>query len=129
MRFLLANTMYFFQCQLVNPGAAQQRHVPFKFGPVDLKRSFHAPLATCSQRIEIAATDGAGIRTQRQCLEDVCAALYTAVHDQLDELTDPARFVGRAPEQVSEFLTDDVDPALAEADAGGLRGSDTEPTV
>jgi adenylosuccinate lyase len=43
------------------------------------------------------------------CLDD---KLFSAVHDQLDQLLDPRRFVGRAPEQVTEFLRDCIDPVL-----------------
>lgn len=38
--------------------------------------------------------------------------LFSAVHDQLSELVDPARFIGRCPEQVDEFLIECVDPIL-----------------
>jgi adenylosuccinate lyase len=34
---------------------------------------------------------------------------------ELDALLDPARFVGRAPEQVREFLAEMVQPVLEEA--------------
>jgi adenylosuccinate lyase len=34
---------------------------------------------------------------------------------ELDALLDPARFVGRAPKQVREFLAEDVQPVLDEA--------------
>jgi adenylosuccinate lyase len=37
---------------------------------------------------------------------------FAAIHAQLDELLDPARFVGRAPRQVEQFLAAHVDPAL-----------------
>lgn len=40
--------------------------------------------------------------------------LFTAVHSTLDQLLDPALFVGRAPEQVGEFMEECVDPILAE---------------
>ncbi|MGB0953387.1 MAG: adenylosuccinate lyase, partial [Planctomycetota bacterium] len=39
---------------------------------------------------------------------------FAAVVDQLDELVDPTKFVGRAPEQVQEYLAEVVEPALAE---------------
>ena len=39
---------------------------------------------------------------------------FAAVHGQLDDLLDPAAFVGRAPEQVREFLVNDVNPRLEE---------------
>ncbi|KAL3936039.1 MAG: hypothetical protein SGARI_002727 [Bacillariaceae sp.] len=41
-------------------------------------------------------------------------AMFTAVHDKLDTLVDPKLFVGRAPEQVDEFVIDEIDPILTE---------------
>ena len=38
--------------------------------------------------------------------------LFAAVHDKLDTLIDPILFVGRAPEQVDEFLEEEVRPIL-----------------
>ncbi len=38
---------------------------------------------------------------------------FAAVKDDLPSLVDPARFVGRAPEQVDEFLAQHIDPVLA----------------
>jgi adenylosuccinate lyase len=38
--------------------------------------------------------------------------LFKAVHDKLDSLIDPSAFVGRAPEQVDEFIRDEIDPVL-----------------
>lgn len=40
--------------------------------------------------------------------------LFSAVHGTLDSLLDPSLFVGRAPQQVSEFLLECVDPILHE---------------
>lgn len=37
---------------------------------------------------------------------------FSAVHEKLDQLLDPMLFVGRAPEQVVEFLAECVDPIL-----------------
>ncbi len=39
--------------------------------------------------------------------------LFAPLASRWDEILDPARFVGRAPEQVSEFLAEEVDPLLA----------------
>lgn len=39
--------------------------------------------------------------------------LFLSVHEKLSTLLDPLQFVGRAPEQVDEFLTEEVDPILA----------------
>jgi len=38
---------------------------------------------------------------------------FASVKDDLESLCDPARFVGRAPEQVEEYLSREVDPLLA----------------
>lgn len=38
--------------------------------------------------------------------------LFAAVHSKLDTLIEPKLFVGRAPEQVEEFLQDDIMPVL-----------------
>ncbi|KAJ1436419.1 adenylosuccinate lyase [Ochromonadaceae sp. CCMP2298] len=61
----------------------------------------------------------AGMRVKEEgaandLLERVAAdPLFTAVHDTLDQLLDPAKFVGRAPEQVADFMEECVDPILA----------------
>jgi adenylosuccinate lyase len=41
-------------------------------------------------------------------------SIFAAVHEKLDTLVDPQLFVGRAPEQVDEFIVDEVDPILSE---------------
>ncbi|CAE7504617.1 ADSL [Symbiodinium microadriaticum] len=38
--------------------------------------------------------------------------LFVAVHDSLGSLLDPSLFVGRAPQQVTEFLEECIDPVL-----------------
>ena len=38
---------------------------------------------------------------------------FAAVADTIDQRLDPKNFVGRAPQQVAEFLKEDVEPALA----------------
>lgn len=56
-------------------------------------------------------------------IERVKAAEYFApIHSQLDALMDAKTFVGRAPEQVAEFLKEEVQPVL-ERYAGQLEGS------
>ena len=37
---------------------------------------------------------------------------FTAVHDKLDDMIDPSKFVGRAPEQVDEFIAEEIAPVL-----------------
>lgn len=48
-------------------------------------------------------------------LRELIAAdsLFQPLAGRLNELLDPARFVGRAPEQVAEYLAAEVDPLLA----------------
>lgn len=41
-------------------------------------------------------------------------AYFDSIKAQLDALLDPRSFVGRAPEQVDKFVTEWVEPALAE---------------
>jgi adenylosuccinate lyase len=53
-------------------------------------------------------------------------AFFASVHTDLDEILDPTTFVGRAPEQVAEFVDALVRPALAAigdrvCTGGGLR--------
>ena len=38
--------------------------------------------------------------------------IFAAVHDKLDTLVDPSLFIGRAPEQVDEFVQDEIQPIL-----------------
>jgi adenylosuccinate lyase len=38
--------------------------------------------------------------------------IFDAVHDKLDDMIDPRKFCGRAPEQVDEFLMEEVAPVL-----------------
>lgn len=38
---------------------------------------------------------------------------FAAVHNKLDSMIEPSLFVGRAPEQVEEFVFDCIDPILA----------------
>jgi adenylosuccinate lyase len=44
--------------------------------------------------------------------------------DDLNAALDPARFVGRAPQQVDEFLAEVVDPLLARYGGGGAASRD-----
>lgn len=48
--------------------------------------------------------------------------LFQSIHDQLDALCNPSKFIGRAPQQVAEFLAEHVRPALEERK--GLLGED-----
>ena len=48
-------------------------------------------------------------------------ALFTAVHGHLDQLLDPAQFVGRAPQQVTDFIGECIDPVLAQYELGNIQ--------
>ena len=39
---------------------------------------------------------------------------FATVHSKLDSMIDPRLFVGRAPQQVDEFVAEEVDPVLEE---------------
>lgn len=40
--------------------------------------------------------------------------LFSSIHDTLGSLLDPSLFVGRAPQQVEEFIVESVDPILSD---------------
>lgn len=40
--------------------------------------------------------------------------LFEAVHSKLESMIDPILFVGRAREQVDEFIAEEIDPILDE---------------
>jgi adenylosuccinate lyase len=40
--------------------------------------------------------------------------LFSAIHDSLGALLDPQLFVGRAPQQVTEFIAEDIVPILSQ---------------
>ena len=40
--------------------------------------------------------------------------MFAAVKDRLDEILDAKKFIGRAPSQVVEFISNEIDPILAE---------------
>ena len=70
-----------------------------------------------AEAIRVASREAAAAihRGERNPLRELLAAdpRFAAVADSLDELLDGARFVGRAPEQVLEFVEGEVDPLLA----------------
>ena len=47
---------------------------------------------------------------------------FSPIHDKIDSLMEPKTFIGRAPEQVTEFLTEEVEPVLQRYQ-GKLEGS------
>ena len=49
---------------------------------------------------------------------------FAPIHDKIDQLMDPSTFIGRAPEQVTEFLHEEVAPVLVRY-GGQLEGKVT----
>ena len=47
---------------------------------------------------------------------------FDPIKPHLDELLNPATFIGRAPEQVDKFLVEWVRPALADEELQGALG-------
>jgi adenylosuccinate lyase len=37
---------------------------------------------------------------------------FAAIHSKIDAMIDPSKFVGRAPEQVDDFIAEEIDPIL-----------------
>ena len=52
--------------------------------------------------------------------------LFSSVRAELASLVDPVRFVGRAPEQVAEFMEEMLDPLLAQFAADSLARGEEE---
>ncbi len=81
----------------------------------------------CHEKIRVLSQEAGSVVKQQggtnDLIERICADAYFApILDQLDVLLDPQSFVGRAPEQVTRFLDEDVKPAL-EPYRGELSGS------
>jgi len=72
----------------------------------------------------LAAAERVKAGGDNDLLERIAADLdFAEIHDRLSDLTRPERFVGRAPEQVDEFLAREIDPLLLEfKDRLGGRG-------
>jgi adenylosuccinate lyase len=73
------------------------------------------------RRHSIAAGEGVKERGERNDLVDRIAAddAFGMSRDEIDGMLDPARFTGRAAEQVDIFLRNEVEPVLADAGSGG----------
>lgn len=72
----------------------------------------------CHEHIRVLSHE-AGARVKQEGLDnDLIERIkkeqyFAPIHSQLDALLDPATFIGRAPQQVSKFIAEEVDPALA----------------
>jgi adenylosuccinate lyase len=80
------------------------------------------------ERIRILAREASAalFRGEPNPMRDLLIAdpLFASMADKLDGLLDASRFVGRAPEQVEEFLSEEVDPMLERYASVGLDGGD-----
>uniref|UniRef100_T1JNU2 Adenylosuccinate lyase n=1 Tax=Strigamia maritima TaxID=126957 RepID=T1JNU2_STRMM len=71
----------------------------------------------CHEKIRVLSQEAATQVKQLGLDNDLMARIrkdsyFAKIHNQLDQLLDPHSFVGRAPEQVTEFVEQDVNPAL-----------------
>ena len=72
----------------------------------------------CHEEIRVLSHEAAAVVKQEGGDNDLidrirASAYFAPVHDKLDELLDPRTFTGRAPQQVTRFLAEEVRPALA----------------
>ena len=74
------------------------------------RQDAHERIRVLSRQASEALHEGQSNPLRELLAED---PLFAGLGDRLEELFDPVRFVGRAPEQVDEFLTEEVDPLLA----------------
>jgi len=71
-------------------------------------------------------SSAASVRIKQEGLDNNLVQLikeddyFTPVHNQLDNLLDPGRFIGRAPQQVSNFLEKELNPVLSRYREQGL---------
>ncbi len=74
------------------------------------RQDLHERLRVHSQESASRLKTGDG---ENDLLERIGAdPAFAAIHASLDELVDPRRFIGRAPQQVDEFLAEEVAPVL-----------------
>ena len=83
----------------------------------------------CHEQIRVLSHEaGDVVKSQgkdNDLIERIKKSQYFApIHDKIDDLMDPKTFIGRAPEQVTEFLEEEVKPLL-ERYEGKLEGKVT----
>jgi len=83
----------------------------------------------CHEQIRVLSQEAASVvkneGKDNDLMERIKTCNYFApIHTDLKELMDPATFVGRAPEQVTEFIEEEVNPVLKKYE-GKLGGSVT----
>lgn len=72
----------------------------------------------CHEKVRVLSHEAGAVVKQEggdnDLIERIRADAYFApLHSELEALLDPQSFIGRAPEQVDEFLSGEVEPALA----------------
>uniref|UniRef100_A0A023GNJ8 Adenylosuccinate lyase n=1 Tax=Amblyomma triste TaxID=251400 RepID=A0A023GNJ8_AMBTT len=71
----------------------------------------------CHERIRVLSHEAAAQVKERGLANDLVERIradsyFAPIHQQLDSLLNPSSFIGRAPEQVKEFVEKEVTPAL-----------------
>lgn len=71
----------------------------------------------CHERIRVLSHEAAAQVKERGLANDLVERIradtyFIPIHEQLDSLLNPSSFIGRAPEQVKEFVENEVTPAL-----------------
>lgn len=71
----------------------------------------------CHERIRVLSHEAAAQVKEKGLANDLVARIrndsyFAPIHQQLDSLLHPSSFIGRAPEQVKEFVEKEVFPAL-----------------
>jgi adenylosuccinate lyase len=88
------------------------------------RQDAHERIRRVSRDAARALDDGADTNDM---LERLAAdPLFALGPAEIRELMDPMRYVGRAPEQVDEFLAEVVDPALSAADTDAAAEAEAE---
>lgn len=74
-------------------------------------------LQECHEQIRVLSQEAANVVKQQGGDNDLVervrsSAYFKPIHHLIDQLLDPSTFIGRAPEQVDEFLSEEVEPVL-----------------
>ncbi len=72
----------------------------------------------CHEQIRVLSQQAGNVVKQEGGDNDLVQRIllcnyFEPIHDQIQSLLDPSTFIGRAPEQVEEFLIEEVAPILA----------------
>ena len=79
------------------------------------RQEAHEVIRTCSMEVRTAIDKGEQI--DNNLIEKLKAQpLFESIADQMDGWMDPMRFVGAAPLQVEDFLTQELDPEVEKAE-------------